>query len=251
MPDGTTAIMPEPPALEYRSSPDLGEFFAALAKAQGKMRNAAKDAANPHFKSKYADLASISDACRAALSESAIAVLQIPFNEGQDIGIVTRLGHASGQWMEGRLKVAPAKWDAQSIGSVCTYLRRYSLAAMAGVAPGDDDDGEAAVGRGNGAPSTMAAPANNGARRAAPRPAADEPDTKTQARDKFTAILARVKAARRDDQIDQTLDDARDDIAFIKTHAGEEHAQSLYDKAAERKAQLAGLAEATPAGAHP
>jgi len=149
--------------IEYRSTNDLGSLFAALAKAQGKIRNAPKDAANPHFRSKYADLASISDACRAALSENGIAVMQIPYNDGNNVGVVTRLGHASGQWIEGRLKVAPVKYDAQGIGSVMTYLRRYSLAAMAGVAPGDDDDGEGAVGRGrDDGRAPMSAPADNG-----------------------------------------------------------------------------------------
>lgn len=167
--DGFDPATGEVAPLEYRSTADLGELFGALSKAQGSIRNATKDAQNPHFKSRYADLASIADACRDALSANGIAVLQIPFNDGQDVGVVTRLGHASGQWIEGRLKVAPAKWDAQGLGSVITYCRRYCLAAMAGVAPGDDDDGEAAVGRGpaNGAQAPLQAPANR-TRKASP-----------------------------------------------------------------------------------
>jgi hypothetical protein len=53
--------------------------------------------------------------------------------------------------------VQPTKYDAQGVGSVITYLRRYSLAAMAGVAP-DDDDGEAAVGRPSGRATAQEAP---------------------------------------------------------------------------------------------
>lgn len=125
---------------EYRTSPQINEIFGALAKAQGEIQNATKDSKNPHFNSKYAGLASIADACRAPLSKAGIAVVQTPFNADKDIGLTTIFGHASGQWISCTLRVAPTKWDAQSIGSVLTYLRRYSLAAMSGVAPADDDD---------------------------------------------------------------------------------------------------------------
>ncbi len=37
-----------------RATPEL---FAALAKAQAEIENASKNAANPHFRSRYADLA--------------------------------------------------------------------------------------------------------------------------------------------------------------------------------------------------
>jgi hypothetical protein len=70
----------------------------------------------------------------------------MPVNDGPNVGIVTLFAHQSGQWIEGTVFAQPTKFDAQGVGSVITYLRRYSLAAMAGVAP-DDDDGEAAVGR--------------------------------------------------------------------------------------------------------
>jgi hypothetical protein len=104
------------------------------------MRGAVKDSANPFFKSKYADLASIWDACREPLSKNELAIIQIP----QCDGIETILAHSSGEWIKGFLKISPAKQDAQSIGSALTYARRYALAAMVGIAP-EDDDGNAAV----------------------------------------------------------------------------------------------------------
>jgi hypothetical protein len=139
---------------------DMGPLFAALAKAQAEIRGALKDAVNPHFKSKYADLESTWQACRGPLAANGLAVIQSPFSEGGNIGVVTILGHASGAMISGRLVVAPMKFDAQGAGSTLTYLRRYALAAMVGVAP-TDDDGEASVGRpvnGKAAPAKEAAP---------------------------------------------------------------------------------------------
>ncbi len=161
--------LPEPKAplasrsdMTYQCSDSLDALFAALARAQGEIRNAAKDALNPHFKARYADLASIADACRAPLAKNGISVVQMPTNGGNAIKVTTLLGHASGQWMSSTISVSQTKLDPQAIGSAITYLRRYSLAAMTGVAPGDDDDGEAAMGR-NGAakvePSASVTPA--------------------------------------------------------------------------------------------
>ena len=135
-----------PTTAEYRTSQNVGKLFAALAKAQLEIKGAAKDATNPHFKSRYADLAAVVDAARP-LAKHGIATLQVPFSENGEIGVTTILGHDSGEWISGRLSVKPLKLDPQGAGSVLTYLRRYSLAAMAGIAP-EDDDGEAAMGRG-------------------------------------------------------------------------------------------------------
>jgi len=143
-----TPAFPRLVASEYRTSQNVGKLFAALAKAQGEIRGALKDATNPHFKAKYADLASIVDAARP-LAKHGIATIQVPFSENGEIGVTTILGHDSGEWISGTLSVKPLKLDPQGAGSVITYLRRYSLAAMAGIAP-EDDDGEAAMGRGNG-----------------------------------------------------------------------------------------------------
>ena len=130
-------------------SEQINELAAALAKAQAEISTASKDTKNPHFKSSYADLASIWSACRKQLTSNGISVVQAPStNEDGSVVVTTRLLHQSGQWLESSMACRPQKQDAQGIGSVCTYLKRYSLSAMVGVAPDDDDDGEAAVGRG-------------------------------------------------------------------------------------------------------
>ena len=133
--------------LAVKHSEQINEIGAALAKAQKVMKGAKRDSANPFFKSKYADLASVADACRDALSDHGIAVVQPPSStlDGR-VSVETMLVHCSGQWMSETLSVKPKDDGPQALGSVITYLRRYALAAFAGVAP-EDDDAEAAEGR--------------------------------------------------------------------------------------------------------
>lgn len=129
-------------------SDNINELAAALVLAQGKLKAAVKDSSNPHFKSKYADLASVWDACRDALQANGLAVTQLPFSEdGLKVGVVTILTHKSGQWIAGKLVLSPVKTDPQAAGSAITYARRYGLAAIVGVVA-DDDDGNAASGGG-------------------------------------------------------------------------------------------------------
>lgn len=124
-------------------SPNVNEIFSALAKAQGKIQPASKDKANPFFKSKYADLSSVWDACREALSDNGLSIVQFPQTKPEGLCLVSLLGHASGQWIRSEVLVPLAKNDPQTTGSAITYFRRYCLSALVGVAP-EDDDGEKA-----------------------------------------------------------------------------------------------------------
>jgi hypothetical protein len=130
-----------------RQSPTIAKLAVALAKAQGVILGAAKDSENPFFKAKYADLASVWDACRGPLSSNGLSVCQTTdvLNDGKVI-LLTQLLHTSGEWIVGRYPVCPVKNDPQSLGSATTYARRYALMAIAGIAP-EDDDGNAASGR--------------------------------------------------------------------------------------------------------
>lgn len=121
----------------------IAELATALAKAQSEMEGAAKDTANPFFKSKYADLQSVWTACRKALTKNGLAVAQVAGGDGVTVTVTTLLTHSSGQWLRGELTMTPTKNDPQGIGSCITYARRYALASMVGVAP-EDDDGNAA-----------------------------------------------------------------------------------------------------------
>jgi len=120
-------------------------LYSALAAAQSEMGKALKDTNNPHFKSKYADLASVCDACMPALSKHGIAVLQPAFDDDTGRYVKTILVHGeSGQTAECRVPLIVAKNDMQGYGSAVTYARRYGLMGMAGIAP-EDDDGNAAA----------------------------------------------------------------------------------------------------------
>ncbi len=118
---------------------------AALAKAQGQLQGAKKDSENPFFKSKYADLSAVWEACRTPLAQNGLAVIQTTDAEDENgsIPVETILVHESGEWISGLLKVRPVKDDPQGMGSALTYARRYALSAIVGVAP-EDDDGNAA-----------------------------------------------------------------------------------------------------------
>jgi len=131
------------PAVKLTTSPELSKLFEAMAASQAEMADAAKDSTNPFFKSKYADLASVRAACTPALSKHGLCVIQFPFSDGPHVVLVTILGHSSGQWIRGELVSTAKATDPQSIGSVITYLRRYCLSAVAGIAA-EDDDGNAA-----------------------------------------------------------------------------------------------------------
>lgn len=138
-------------------SPSLAKLGAALSKAQGEIAGAAKDKTNPHFKSAYADLASVWDACREPLSKHELAVIQAPSANGRSVTVETTLVHSSGEWISDSLTMTAQQDTPQAIGSCITYARRYALSAMVGVAP-EDDDGNAASQRTNGHERAVATP---------------------------------------------------------------------------------------------
>lgn len=130
-----------------KTSDQINEIAGALAKAQATMTPAIKDATNPAFRSKYADLTAVWEACRKPLTANGIATVQDVEATENGIAVTTRLTHTSGQWIEfGPLVVPTAKKDAHGVGSATSYGRRYALSAAVGIVS-DDDDGNAAVGR--------------------------------------------------------------------------------------------------------
>lgn len=129
------------------TSAEIGELAKALAAAQGEMTAASKDASNPHFKSRYATLASVWDAIRGPLSRNGLSVSQVLETPDVGPGVIVRtiLLHTSGQWICSRYVMPiPDKLTPQAVGSAITYARRYALSAIVGIAPDDDDDGNAA-----------------------------------------------------------------------------------------------------------
>jgi hypothetical protein len=129
--------------MSYHKSQELNEIFSALAQAQGEIKVAIKDSANPFFKSKYANLQSVVESARPSLAKYGLSVTQ--FVDQDDTGhecLCTMLCHKSGQWILSRMRINPVKPDPQSLGSCITYLRRYMFASIVGVYDGfEDDDG--------------------------------------------------------------------------------------------------------------
>lgn len=120
-------------------SESIAALAAALAKAQAEMSNAIKSSENPHFKSRYADLAEVLNTVRPVMAKHGIAVLQMPSFAAGVASVETMMMHSSGEWISNTCSAPVSKQDAQGVGSAITYLRRYSLAAFAGIAQEDDD----------------------------------------------------------------------------------------------------------------
>ena len=129
------------------ASDSIGKLATALNVAQRAMKGAVKDSSNPFFKSTYADLASVWDAIREPFGANGLSVVQGPglYQDGAP-HLTTRLLHVSGEWLEESFSCPVKQADPQGIGSCLTYMRRYALAAIAGVCP-EDDDGEGSMGR--------------------------------------------------------------------------------------------------------
>lgn len=189
-----------------RTSEQINELAAALAKAQGEIAPAPKEKTNPHFKNRYADLSNIMDVARGPLAKNGLSLIQplsTNFEHGTVI-ITTRLMHASGQWLEDDLEMVPKDMSPQAVGSVITYGRRYATASILSIVSEEDDDGHAAQ-----APQPFRGP------RQAPKPQA--PRTSPLARD--------------EDYGRQPLDDGPDDDIYIGTPDQQKRAAEYMTKA--------------------
>lgn len=127
-------------------SETTGKLAAALSNAQSLIKGALKDSANPFFRSKYADLESVWEACKEALTLNQLAVTQtFGIDNGHPV-LDTTLLHSSGEWISGRQLLVTKEMTSQGLGAASTYARRFGLAAIVGVVQ-TDDDGETAMGR--------------------------------------------------------------------------------------------------------
>lgn len=196
--------------MENQSHP--GALYAALAKAQSAMDNVVKDSTNPHFRSRFASLAALRDVVIPALAAEGIAVVQMPGNDDKGrVTIRTVLLHESGVLDCGTVATTATVRggnEAQALGSSVSYLRRYSLAAICGVAQ-EDDDGNA-----------------SGPRGGATRPQKRQPPRQTEhlaiqaAKDKLRAVFGDdVEDAERmvRETVDMSLRDALQDVEACKT----------------------------------
>jgi hypothetical protein len=115
----------------------------ALAQAQSEVENATKGSINPHFKNRYADLAEVLNTVRPVFASHGLSIVQSTSYDGSLVSVTTTILHAEGGYISSTASCVPAKSDAQGVGASTTYLRRYALAAMTGIAQ-EDDDGQSA-----------------------------------------------------------------------------------------------------------
>lgn len=126
-------------------SESIKALSGALATFHEKMQPIKKESDNPFFKSKYASLDTILGEIAGPLKEAGLSFAQFPSGES---GLSTILMHAaSGEWLEDTFSIPLAKQDPQGAGSALTYMRRYALGAVLGLATETDDDANVASGK--------------------------------------------------------------------------------------------------------
>lgn len=151
------------------TSTEIAALLEALSAFQGAVTAPKKTSTNPHFKSKYADLAEVIETIKAPLAANGLSVFQAPVGavEGGAIRIVTQVSHKSGQWIRTTFSMPVGQTNAQAVGTALSYARRYSLSAALGIAAEDDDGNEATK-----QPETKPASQQQRQEAAAPRPLA-------------------------------------------------------------------------------
>jgi len=137
-----------------RTSENVADLLAALSKAQGEFSNPERNRtvevrtkSSGTYSFTYATFDAIIEMVRPVLTKHGLAFIQSPETNSGNVLVTTRLGHSSGQWLESDLAVSLGDDDGpQQIGSCITYLKRYSLCSMLGIAAEEDDDGNTASG---------------------------------------------------------------------------------------------------------
>lgn len=111
------------------------------------MENAEKDGKGTY--GTYSTLDATWRSIRKPLSDNGIAIYQRMLTIGGKPTLCTMILHASGEFfddceLELKFEAGNRITGMQAMGSAVTYARRYSLQAVTGIAPTDDDDGAGA-----------------------------------------------------------------------------------------------------------
>ena len=130
-----------------KTSTEINELATALSKAQSQFTPVQKKAKGVH-NSSYAEFIEFIEMAKPHLGEHGLSITQFPFNENGHVGIINRLMHSSGQWMEHDFGVPPSKHDTHAYGSAITYTKRYCYGSILGI-PTTDDDGNLSMGLDN------------------------------------------------------------------------------------------------------
>ena len=129
-----------------KTSEAIDELTAALALAAGQFKPWHKSAEakiqtrkGPAYSYEYATLPDLLDSVRPALAAAGVAILQAPEHLESGLTLTTRLTHSSGQWIQTEIPIRVEGSDVKALGSAITYLRRYVLQSLLGLAAHDDD----------------------------------------------------------------------------------------------------------------
>ena len=138
-------------------------FWNAFVKAQSEFEHIRKDksADAGKFKYEYASLPTVLEAVLPALNSNGISLWQC-FRDGS---LVTNLTHTSGEGVESLIACSDSGMTPQDFGKKISYYRRYSILALLGLAPDDDDDAQgvpAAPKASPAAPEAKPAPTTKG-----------------------------------------------------------------------------------------
>jgi hypothetical protein len=136
-------------------SEDISQLMTALAKAQGEIGEIPRNktvtvrpkSGGLEYTFKYASLDAILNAIKKPLSDNGIARTQV-LSHDADGGffVLTTSLYCGNQFISSKVPLIAAEGSNQQFGSALTYMKRYALAAMLGLAADEDDDGNAADG---------------------------------------------------------------------------------------------------------
>jgi hypothetical protein len=138
--------------IEYRA-----QLNTALVNAIAETKDVHADSTNPFHKNKYASLGAHLEAIKPIFQKHGLAILQFPTSSEKAIGVNTIIVHTSGASIEESICIPVAdNVKGQEAGAIISYLRRYALASVAGVATEDDDAEIDRISRSAPAPSSNA-----------------------------------------------------------------------------------------------
>ncbi len=143
---------------DFSCSEKTGLIMTALGDVQHRGLKPHKNASNPHFKSKYADLECVLDTAREVLDQKGLTVAQMPLGGVEVCRLLIRVHHSSGEWLQWIFTTPVSKKDPQGIGAAITYLRRFSLVSVFNMVDSDDDGNTASTPNTSGYIATKSEP---------------------------------------------------------------------------------------------
>ena len=134
------------------TSETTDKIIPAFIDAQKDLKNTKK---NKKGRWDYASIDAILDDVRPILALNGLAItcdygFQVKDDAAQNgtVTALTRLYHASGQWLQYELQMPIGNASSgslqQQVGATCTYARKYQISGILGIAPTDLDDVDAA-----------------------------------------------------------------------------------------------------------